>query len=69
MDRVFVARIDDVIQPSAASDDPSAQQTLTQLRQILDRDRRQEIAQAFQQAVRQRYSVDIDKAAIERVLR
>jgi len=68
-DRVFVVRVDEVIAPSTGADDTMAQQTLEQLRRVLDRDRRQEIARAFQQAVRAEYSVDIDKAAIDRVLR
>jgi peptidyl-prolyl cis-trans isomerase D len=68
-DRVFVVRVDDLIAPSMAADDEAAQERLEQLRRILDRDRRQEIARAFQQAVRSEYSVDVDKAAIDRVLR
>ncbi|MCB9928166.1 MAG: SurA N-terminal domain-containing protein [Alphaproteobacteria bacterium] len=68
-DRVFVARIDDVTVPKPGDDDKTAEQAMTQLRQILNRDRRQEIARAFQQAVRANYDVDIDKAAIDRALR
>lgn len=68
-DRVFVARIDDVSVPAARVDDPATQQMRDRLRQTLDRDRRQEIARAFQQAVRAGYSIDIDQDAIDRVLR
>ncbi len=68
-DRVFVARVDEVLAPTAGADDKAAQEVLEQLRQVLNRDRRQEIAKAFQEAARAEYDVDINRPAIERVLR
>ena len=68
-DRVFVARVDDVSVPAARSDDEETQQLQDRLRQRLDRDRRQEIVRAFQNAVRADYDITIDRPAIERALR
>jgi peptidyl-prolyl cis-trans isomerase D len=62
--RVFVATVTDVTAGQAAE---SAE--LDQLRQRIDRDRRLEIAQAFQRAIRARYDVEIDQAAVNNLLR
>jgi hypothetical protein len=61
---VFVATVTDVTAGQAAE---SAE--LDQLRQRIDRDRRLEIAQAFQRAIRARYDVEIDQAAVNNLLR
>lgn len=62
--RVFVATVTDVTAGQAVE---SAE--LEQLRQQIDRDRRLEIAQAFQRAIRARYDVEIDQAAVNNLLR
>lgn len=68
-DRIFVARLDDVITPKTDESDETAKRALDQLRQILNRDRGQDLARAFQEAARARYDVEIDEAAIDRLLR
>ena len=55
--------------PNPDGDSQRAEQTLDRLRQILNRDRRQEVARAFQQAVRAGYRVEIDRPGIDRALR
>lgn len=62
--QVFVAKIDEVITAKGA-DDPA----LVSVRQALDRDRRVEIGQVFQKAIRAQYDVTIDQAAIDYILR
>lgn len=62
--RVFVAALTD-IQPGSAV----ASEALDNMRQTLDRDRRIEIAQAFQKAIRSQYDVEIDQTAVNNLLR
>ncbi len=62
--RVFVAAVTD-IQSGGSESSPQAEQ----VRQSIDRDRRLEIAQAFQKAIRSQYDVEIDQAAIDNLLR
>ena len=62
--RVFVATVSDIT-PGTAADSAA----LDPLRQQIDRDRRLEIAQAFQRAIRARYDVEIDQTAVRNLLR
>ncbi len=62
--QVFVAALSDVQAGGLASGE-----ALDQLRLSLDRDRRTEIAQAFQRAIRSQYDVEIDQAAVNNLLR
>ena len=62
--RVFAAALTDVAAGSAG-----ASEVLDRIRQNLDRDRRIEIAQAFQKAIRSQYDVEIDQAAVNNLLR
>ena len=63
-DRVFVAVLQDRLPP-----EETEAGVREQVAAVIDRDRRLEVVRAFQRAVRARYSVEIDRAGIDRVLR
>jgi len=63
-DRVFVATVE-AIEPPKMTENAIDEELV----QSLDRDRRIEVAQAFQEAIRERYEIDIDRAAIDNLLR
>ena len=62
--QVFVAALTDIQAGGVEGADG-----LEQLRQAMDRDRRIEIAEAFQKAIRSSYDVEIDQAAVNNLLR